>query len=79
MTQPRKTTDRQRAALLILPTVGAVVRELEETAITAEAEAKARRKSHDTTRDFQELATKARGRVEGAYKVLKAVRTAAEG
>lgn len=75
--EPRKMTDRQKAAHLTLPLVGAVVRELEETAIMAEAAAKRQRRGSDAARDMGEHAVRARGRVEGAYQVLKVVRSVA--
>ncbi len=79
MTQPRKMTDHQKAAHLVLPMVVAVIRELSDEAEKVEAEAKRTKRSHDADSDWQEFAVKARARVDGATRVAALLQRLARG
>lgn len=79
MTEPRRLTDQQRAALLMMPIVTGIVTELHDTAVNAENDAKRARKSNDAAADYIELAIRARGRVTGAAMVLDILKGIARG
>ncbi len=79
MSAPRKMSDHQRAAHLLLPMVASVLKEMTADATYAEAEAKRARASKDAESDWSELALKARARAEGASRIAEMLQAVARG
>ncbi len=79
MTAPRRMTDHQRAAHLLLPMVASVLKEMTADATYAETEAKKARKNRDADSDWREIAVKARARAEGASRIAGVLQAVARG
>lgn len=79
MSAPRRLTDQQRAAHLLLPMVGELLKTMNTEATQTEGEAKRARKRHDSSSDWTELAIKARARAEGASRVAAMIQAVARG
>jgi hypothetical protein len=75
----RQLSNHQKAAHILLPMLAALVGEMRTEADTLEMEADKARKDRDAAGDWKEMALRARGRADGAARMLAVVRSLARG
>lgn len=79
MSQPRRLTDTQRAAHLLIPIVGSVIKELQQELDAIGMETRRKRRSQDLTADWVEFESLASGRLQGAQRIVAVLEAMARG